>query len=350
MNEITLICAMYNMENYVSECLQSIADQTYTDFELILIDDCSEDTTLQICRKFQKDHPELTMRILTNEKNLGVSGSLERGVLAATTTWIYIMDADDFIHPQMLEVGMKYIHSEECADVDAIRTQIVENTTKGFKDYQWTKITELPKITLSKEGDTLYEYYQMLEGLSLGKNFLKRELFDTVDWQEYKRKWPRRFFMDGLFSVALFHSVRRVGLLDGDLYIYRIRENSTGRGLTRYDHLRDWAATDVEMIKNLDKWNEVRCGDECLFGLMNQVMRLYYYMRENHVDDEAEYAFIDEEFRKAWKRAKAKKLKYSLAHQISFRVFNMSKNLWFITIGKLYFKGRYRTVMKTKFH
>lgn len=351
MKEITMICAVYNMEGYIGECLQSMADQTYSDFKLILVDDCSTDDSLSICRQFQKDHPDMEIEILVNESNLGVSGSWERGVLASNTPWIYIIDADDFVHPQLLEVGMGYVHSAECAGVDILQTRIVENNSQSLSEYQWQKIGCPPAVKLSKDGDTMDDYWSIMDGLGLGKSFIRRELFGAVDWQEYKKRWPRRFFNTGLFSFTLFHAAGRVGFLDEPLYIYRIRKNSTGRGLDRYDHLRDWVETDVEMMQNLLNWGEIKVADACLPALMQQIMRLCYYMKKNHVMDPEEFVFLDEQYRAAYSRMKKSRMKCPLVHRVSYGLFYFNKKLWCMTVGNLYFGWRYRICsnMKTKF-
>lgn len=351
MEEITMICAVYNMEKYIGECLQSMADQTYSDFKLILIDDCSTDDSLSICRQFQKDHQDIDIEILVNEKNLGVSGSWERGVLASNTPWIYIIDADDFLHPQLLEVGMRCVHLAEYADVDILQTRIVENNSQSMSEYQWQKVNFPPHIKLSKDGDTMSDYWSIMHGLGLGKSFIRKALFETVDWQEYKKRWPRRFFNTGLFSYMLFHSAGRVGYIDEPLYIYRIRLNSTGRGLDRYDHLRDWAESDAEMIQNLLKWNEVGLAVKSSFGLMQQIMRLYYYMRKHRIQDQGECAYLDEQYRTAYFRVRENGMKCSLVQRLSYRVYYFNKNLWCMTVGNLYFGLRYRvcTHMRTKF-
>ena len=68
--KISVIIPMYNAEKYLRTCIESVLNQTFTDFELILIDDCSTDKTLEIAKSF--DDPRI--RLIFNEKNLGSPG------------------------------------------------------------------------------------------------------------------------------------------------------------------------------------------------------------------------------------------------------------------------------------
>ena len=91
MPKISVIMPAYNAEKYLREAIDSILGQTFTDFELIVINDCSRDDTEQIILSYQD--PRIVY--LKNEKNLGVAGTLNRGLEVARGAYIARMDADD---------------------------------------------------------------------------------------------------------------------------------------------------------------------------------------------------------------------------------------------------------------
>jgi glycosyltransferase involved in cell wall biosynthesis len=98
---VSVIMPVFNAKLYLSEAVESILSQTFADFELITIDDCSTDGSLEILKSFaEKDKRVL---VLDNERNLGVTPTLNRGLATANGELIARMDADDISLPERLE-------------------------------------------------------------------------------------------------------------------------------------------------------------------------------------------------------------------------------------------------------
>jgi len=95
MKKISIIIPVYNAENYVGRCLDSIKRQTYKDFEIILIDDQSTDNTLSFLNNYRKNNPELDISISSTSKNSGPSVSRNLGIEKASGKYIFFIDADD---------------------------------------------------------------------------------------------------------------------------------------------------------------------------------------------------------------------------------------------------------------
>ena len=89
----------YNVAPYVKEAIDSVLHQTYTDFELLVIDDCSKDNTVEVVRAI--DDPRI--RVEQNEHNLGLADNLNRGLSLITTEYVARMDGDDIAEPFWLE-------------------------------------------------------------------------------------------------------------------------------------------------------------------------------------------------------------------------------------------------------
>lgn len=89
----------YNVAPYVKEAIDSVLCQTYTDFELLVIDDCSKDNTVEVVRAI--DDPRI--RVEQNEHNLGLADNLNRGLSLITTEYVARMDGDDIAEPFWLE-------------------------------------------------------------------------------------------------------------------------------------------------------------------------------------------------------------------------------------------------------
>ena len=116
----SIIVPVYNAEDYLDKCLQSILKQTYSDFEVILVDDGSKDKSLQICKKYA--NADNRVRVLTFN-NAGVSAARNRGIAEASRQYIVFVDSDDIVDKRLLE---KMAKTE--ADLVSI----------GFDDYDYS--------------------------------------------------------------------------------------------------------------------------------------------------------------------------------------------------------------------
>ena len=131
MPTISVIIPLYNFEKYISECLDSILVQTFQNYEVIIINDCSTDNSRQIAETYIEKF-DGRLKIYDNEKNSGVSFSRNRGLLLAQGEYVYFMDADDMFTPNALE---------ECDTLartfapDIINFQIKYTVAENGKDF-----------------------------------------------------------------------------------------------------------------------------------------------------------------------------------------------------------------------
>jgi glycosyltransferase involved in cell wall biosynthesis len=100
MPKISIIIPVYNAENYLEECLLSISQQTFGDFEILAINDGSTDRSLEILKKYQEKEPRLQV---ISQENKGVSAARNLGLENAQGEYITFVDADDWLHPETLE-------------------------------------------------------------------------------------------------------------------------------------------------------------------------------------------------------------------------------------------------------
>jgi glycosyltransferase involved in cell wall biosynthesis len=98
---VSICVPTYNGEKYIQECLDSILTQTFTDFEVLIVDDQSSDNTLNIAREYSEKDQRI--KVIQNEKNLGLVGNWNRCVELANGEWIKFVFQDDLIAPECLE-------------------------------------------------------------------------------------------------------------------------------------------------------------------------------------------------------------------------------------------------------
>jgi glycosyltransferase involved in cell wall biosynthesis len=101
MVKISVIIPVYNVCEYIEECLESVCAQTLRDIEIICVDDCGKDASMDIVRKYaQRDK---RFKIITHDSNQGLAIARNSGMAAARGRYIFFLDSDDYIKPDILE-------------------------------------------------------------------------------------------------------------------------------------------------------------------------------------------------------------------------------------------------------
>ena len=111
---ISVIVPVYNVEEYLEECLESIQNQTYTNFEVILVNDGSTDASKEICERFCRQDSRF---YLINQENKGLSGARNRGMSESHGEFITFVDSDDVLKEDMLEQLIKQVTLD---DIDIV--------------------------------------------------------------------------------------------------------------------------------------------------------------------------------------------------------------------------------------
>jgi glycosyltransferase involved in cell wall biosynthesis len=104
---LSVLLGYYNLAPYLSEAIQSIRDQTFSDFELLLLDDGSTDSSPTIAKRHAS--ADSRIRIIRSESNTGISANVNRGLRQAAADWIALMDGDDISHPERFERQISYL-------------------------------------------------------------------------------------------------------------------------------------------------------------------------------------------------------------------------------------------------
>ena len=108
---ISVVMPAFNAEKTIAQAIQSVLDQTYTILELIVVNDASSDNTLQIAQQFARE--DVRVHVITNETNLGVSGSRNRGIALSHGDWIAFLDSDDMWQPDKIEKQCVALSNDE---------------------------------------------------------------------------------------------------------------------------------------------------------------------------------------------------------------------------------------------
>lgn len=124
--KISVIIPVYNAGENLIKCLESVTNQTFKDFEVICINDCSKDNSLEILKEFAKNDGRI--KVVNNSKNLGAALTRNVGINMAQGEYIYFLDADDYIDEKYLECMKDKIEQEKC---DIVLNLSITNETNG---------------------------------------------------------------------------------------------------------------------------------------------------------------------------------------------------------------------------
>lgn len=217
MPKISIIIPVYNSEKYISECIDSVLKQTYTNYDLILVIDGATDNSLEICRKYAT----IDERIIVIEKtNGGVSSARNVGMKKANGDYLMFLDSDDYIKKDMLS---KMVTSAEENKPDIIFCGYeVNGSSLIFNDTQVLKKmgnnpspTSIIESVISIEKERIYGY--------IWRNLFKKELLINN-----KIIFPEDIKMseDFMFLVKVLSESKTVSIVPENLYVYRINADS----------------------------------------------------------------------------------------------------------------------------
>lgn len=129
MNElVSIIMPSYNTAEFINETIRSVLAQTYTNWELIIVDDCSLDSTDDVVKPYLADE---RVHYIKNEKNSGAAVSRNRALREANGKWIAFLDSDDLWYPTKLEEQIAFMAENNWAFSYTDYTEINENGTKN---------------------------------------------------------------------------------------------------------------------------------------------------------------------------------------------------------------------------
>ncbi len=130
---VSVVMPAYNAQAFIEEAIASVAAQTVTDWELIVVDDGSQDQTCQIVEELAKKDPRI--RLSVNEKNMGAAGTRNRGMDLSRGEYIALLDSDDYWYPQFLEKLLTCARSTQADIVYCSYALVDEEGKKVCNDF-----------------------------------------------------------------------------------------------------------------------------------------------------------------------------------------------------------------------
>lgn len=130
---VTIIMPCYNANSYIKEAIESVISQSFKNWELLIIDDCSYDNGMIIAENYSKQDDRI--KVYKNDKNLGVSKTRNRGINLAKGNFIAFLDSDDFYIKDKLQLQINFLQNNKDVDLCATSYEIVDEKSSKIKDY-----------------------------------------------------------------------------------------------------------------------------------------------------------------------------------------------------------------------
>lgn len=126
--KVSVIMPAYNAELYISTAIESILNQTYKDFEFIIVNDCSTDSTLEIIRKYAKNDKRI--KVISNQENQRIAKTLNNALREAKGEYVARMDADDWSYPERIAKQVKLMDGNPNISISSGNMEICDENLK----------------------------------------------------------------------------------------------------------------------------------------------------------------------------------------------------------------------------
>ena len=209
---VSIIIPVYNVQDYLARCVDSVLTQTYTDLEIILVDDGSIDISGDICDEYALH--DARVRVI-HKANGGLSDARNAGLDVARGNYVAFIDADDYVHPSFVELLLKTINETGA--------QIAVSTWQELKDGDKPRKvkTKRPRCTILTQEEAISSvFYQKKLNHSACSRIFETQLFNNL-------RFPEGMLYEDLAIIyPLLCKVEKVALINTPMYYYMHRQGS----------------------------------------------------------------------------------------------------------------------------
>lgn len=225
--KISIVTTAYNIEAYVEKCLGSLLTQTHEDLEIIVVNDCSTDKTMDIVGKFTDER----IKVVNHSQNMGAGWARRTGIGAATGDYVITVDGDDWLAPNFIEALAKNAEETDADIVSGGITYVWGDTYEEVKRF-------LPHVS---EGMQKFADYGNKKIVFLNNKLVRRTMYDTVPYS------TRRYCEDTPVILPLLYLANKVSYVDVQGYYYLQHDKSLCRRVNAFEEALFKALCSQEM-------------------------------------------------------------------------------------------------------
>ena len=248
--EISVVTAVYNCEKYLDQNITSVLNQSFSDFEFIIVNDASTDRSQEIIDKYAKQDKRI--RVYKNKKNSGAALTRNEGLKHVRGKYTLVMDSDDALEPQALEKSYKRA-KEDHLDIFVFQPKGFNESTQQFE-----YAPAFDGIFFNDLGLKYFSYPQFIDNffqvmlLTAWNKFIRTDFIKKNNL----RFVPHKYYDDSYFTTMALLKADRIGYTEEELYIYRInRKGSQSNSYSDNEKLSGKLQLAVDLRHEFKKMN-----------------------------------------------------------------------------------------------
>lgn len=319
---ISIVVPVYNVQNYLCECVGSLLNQTYQNIEVILVDDGATDNCPQICDMYAENYENVSV---IHKKNGGLSDARNVGLRSAKGEYIIFIDSDDYIDKKMLE----------------LLYGAAENNKASVSTCEYRKLYNKPVVEVEnvQTTTTVLKGKDIIKELYLGNysniGFVAwNKLYRTELFIENNIEYPfGRIYEDTFTTYKLLYHADEVAIVNSPLYNYRIRPGSIMKSSLNMKKCRDYFDACRSAVDFFENNSERELFNLALNAFFRSQIFLYNELRNNKQDDCIKQLMLD--YEKAYLCYKSK-INAGVLKKIIYKLFIYCPEL----IRKLYKRNK----------
>lgn len=232
---ISVIIPVYNVEDYLEQCMKSVLAQSYKNIEIILVDDGSTDSSGKMCDEYKKKYNNV---VVVHKENGGLASARKAGVKIARGVYTVCVDSDDWIDEEMLSYLHHRIINSKCEI--AVSNMILEFEDTGVREEMICSLR--PGVyNLSEEDNLLYRQF-LVDDAGIGVlHGICGKMIETALYRENQMNVPETVSVgeDAACMYPCYMQANRVYITEGTFYHYRQRKGSVLHGISK-NILNNW--------------------------------------------------------------------------------------------------------------
>ena len=313
--KISIIVPVYNVEQYLERCVESLINQTHKNIEIILVDDGSKDNSGKLCDELAQRDSRI---IVYHKENGGLSDARNYGIDKSTSDYVGFVDSDDFVDEDMYEILLSNLLKFDseisfCRLNDVFNDDITKDNTEN-KPYLMTSEQAIKMVLEAK-----------VFSVTAVNKLYKKSLFDQIRFDKGK------IAEDAFIMVDLLSRCEKIAATEAKKYYYMHRENSitTQKFTPKFLNVIEAYEKNAKIVSN--KYPDLK------YQADTRICWAYFYVLDRLLKDEE---YKDEQLETELIQYLKKHKKFILSNSL----FNAKRKLSFVTL--LINKNLYKTILK----
>lgn len=266
-DKVSIIIPVYRSKQYLTQCMESILNQTYKNIEIILIDDGSDDGSFQLCNNYELKFNNVSC---IHQKNKGVSSARNVGIMNATGKYILFVDSDDYISSDYIEKAMDEFSN---ADIDLYLCgyQSIRKNGKITEKKYYPSIKD-GKWNHANVGNIIIGLFKTTTLHAIGTKIYKKAIIEQYCIR-FKETW--KYYEDIYFCLSYLYRCRKIHVQNDILYFYRKDVDNSLSTQKNCMHYKNIFKTYNLLIKFIKTSNENIRNEELFYEMYLEDINRY---------------------------------------------------------------------------